>query len=70
MTFLLQLNCPSLRIQCKIVFSMDFHVEWKMHGCTRKSMDIRIKVSVYTNVHGKAKHSTRKSMESLDLGKN
>ena len=43
---------------------------WKMHGCTRKSMDIRVKVSVYTDVHGKSKHSTRKSMESLDIGKN
>ena len=43
---------------------------WKMHGCTRKSMDICVKVSVYTDVHGKSKHSTRKSMESLDIGKN
>ena len=43
---------------------------WKMPGCTRKSMDVRVKVSVYTDVHGKSKHSTRKSMESLDTGKN
>ena len=33
-------------------------------------MDIHVKVLVYADVHGKSKHSTRKSMESLDLGKN
>ena len=33
-------------------------------------MDIRVKVSVYTDVHGKSKYSTPKSMESLDIGKN
>lgn len=56
--------------QSSVSLLSEFHVQlyfpyrmiWKMHGCTRKSMDIRIKVSVYTDVHGQSKHSMRKSM--------
>ena len=52
-------NCIFHGFPCRMI--------WKMHGCTRKSMDIRVKVSVYDNVHGKSKHSTRKSMELFGL---